>query len=152
MTTIDSISVDIAVVLGSASMPIHQMLRMGRGAVIELDASEDDDCTLLANNVPVAKGQVILRGDRIAVSITEMLNRAADYRGRSSIKRIVPSQAEKAAEMPDEVDAGLEAAEAAEAADGEVLEDPKIAESGDDAPSEAGDASDADDSFNLDEL
>jgi flagellar motor switch protein FliN/FliY len=34
---------DIAVVLGTSSMPIHQVLRLRRGAIIQLDASEEDE-------------------------------------------------------------------------------------------------------------
>jgi flagellar motor switch protein FliN/FliY len=52
----DKVSVDITVVLGTTWMPIHQVLRLGRGAIIELEASEDDAVNILANNLPVAKG------------------------------------------------------------------------------------------------
>ena len=48
MATLDNVSVNIAVVLGTTSMPIHQVLRLGRGAVIELDASEEDEVRILA--------------------------------------------------------------------------------------------------------
>lgn len=75
MAQIESVSLDIAVVLGSTVMPIHQMLRMGRGAIIELDATEDDEVTILANNLPVAKGAVVVNGNRIAVNVTRMLTR-----------------------------------------------------------------------------
>ena len=54
MPTIDNVPLDIAVVLGTTSMPVHQVLRLGRGAIIELDSSEDDEVTILANNMPVA--------------------------------------------------------------------------------------------------
>ena len=43
MPTLDKVSLDITVVLGNTAMPIHQVLRLGRGAIIELDAGEDDD-------------------------------------------------------------------------------------------------------------
>jgi flagellar motor switch protein FliN len=69
----DTVKVEISVVLGSASMPMHQLLRMGRGAVIELDARQDEQVWLLANNRPVARGEIMIQGDRIAVSITELL-------------------------------------------------------------------------------
>ncbi|MBC8241815.1 MAG: FliM/FliN family flagellar motor switch protein, partial [Alphaproteobacteria bacterium] len=36
------VNLDISVVIGSTEMPIHQLLRMGRGAVIELDATTED--------------------------------------------------------------------------------------------------------------
>jgi flagellar motor switch protein FliN/FliY len=56
VATLDKVAVDITVVLGTTSMPIHQVLRLGRGAIIELDASEEDAVSILANNLPVAKG------------------------------------------------------------------------------------------------
>ena len=62
MATLNNVSIDIAVVLGTSSMPIHQVLRLGRGAIIELDASEEDEVSILANNLPVAKGTVIVSG------------------------------------------------------------------------------------------
>lgn len=80
MATLNKVSVDLAVVLGTTSVPIHQVLRLGRGAIIELDASEDDDVNILANNLPVAKGKVAVNGNRITVSVTEMLSRPPDMR------------------------------------------------------------------------
>ena len=75
--TLDKVSLDIAVVLGTTTMPIHQVLRLGRGAIIELDASEEDEVQILANNFPVAKGTVVVSGNRIAVEVKDMLPRAA---------------------------------------------------------------------------
>ena len=80
MATLDKVAVDITVVLGTTSMPIHQVLRLGRGAIIELDASEDDDVNILANNLPVAKGRVAVNGNRIAVEVSELLPRPPDMR------------------------------------------------------------------------
>jgi flagellar motor switch protein FliN len=78
--TLDKVSVDIAVVLGSTIMPVHQVLRLGRGAIIELDASEEDEVQILANNLPVARGAVVINGNRIAVEIKEMLPRGPGSR------------------------------------------------------------------------
>ena len=75
MATLDKVAVDITVVLGTTSMPIHQVLRLGRGAIIELDASEEDAVSILANNLPVAKGTVVVNGNRIAVNVAELLPR-----------------------------------------------------------------------------
>jgi flagellar motor switch protein FliN/FliY len=75
LPTLDNVSIDITVVLGTTSMPIHQVLRLGRGAIIELDASEDDDVKILANNMSVAKGTVIVSGNKIAVEVKELLPR-----------------------------------------------------------------------------
>ena len=80
MATLDKVSLDIAVVLGATTMPIHQALRLGRGAIIELDASEEDEVKILVNNFPVARGTVVVSGNRIAVELKEMLSRTADQR------------------------------------------------------------------------
>jgi flagellar motor switch protein FliN len=78
LATLDNVSIDIAVVLGKTSMPIHQVLRLGRGAIIELDSSEEDEVRILANNMPVARGTVIVSGNRIAVEVKELLPRSAE--------------------------------------------------------------------------
>ena len=75
MPTLDNVSIDIAVVLGTTSMPIHQVLRLGRGAIIELDATEDDAVRILVNNFPVAKGTVVVNGNKIAVEVNYILPR-----------------------------------------------------------------------------
>ncbi len=80
MAVLDDIRLDISVMLGQTNMPIHQLLRMGRGAVIELDATEDDDVTILANSMPVARGSIVVIGNRIAVEVKEVLKRASDAR------------------------------------------------------------------------
>jgi flagellar motor switch protein FliN/FliY len=80
MATIDDVSLDIAVVLGTTMMPVHQVLRLGRGAIIELDAGEDDEVKILANNLPVARGTVVVSGNRIAVEVKDLLPRAPDVR------------------------------------------------------------------------
>jgi flagellar motor switch protein FliN/FliY len=80
MARIENVSLDIAVVLGATDMPVHQVLRLGRGAIIELDAAEDDEVKILANNFPVATGTVVVQGNRIAVEVKAMLPRPADAR------------------------------------------------------------------------
>ncbi len=78
MAKLDDVAVDISVVLGTTAMPIHQVLRLGRGAIIELDASEDDEVHILANNLPVARGTVVVSGNRIAVEVKQLLPRSPD--------------------------------------------------------------------------
>jgi flagellar motor switch protein FliN/FliY len=78
LPTLDNVSIDITVVLGTTSMPIHQVLRLGRGAIIELDSSEDDEVKILANNMSVAKGTVIVSGNKIAVEVKELLPRSPE--------------------------------------------------------------------------
>lgn len=88
MTPFDHIGIEISVLLGATEIPIHQLLRMGRGAVIELEARDTDEVQILANNVPVARGQVVLRGDRVGVSITEVLFRAPAVRPKDDVRRV----------------------------------------------------------------
>ena len=72
-SSVESVKVDISVVVGRAKLPMQQLLRMGRGAVIELDAKQTDQVVILANNKAVAKGEIVVQGDRIGVTVTEML-------------------------------------------------------------------------------
>ena len=80
MATLDKVSLDIQVVLGTTSMPVHQVLRLGRGAIIELESSENDEVSILANSYPVARGTVVVSGSRIAVEVKELVPRITDKR------------------------------------------------------------------------
>jgi len=75
LATLDELMVEVTVVLGRSRMPIHTLLRMGRGALIELEATETDMVEILANNYPIAQGQIVVSGSRIAVEITEILKK-----------------------------------------------------------------------------
>ena len=72
-SNVDNVKVEISVVLGRSVIPMHQLLRMGRGAVIELDSNQDDPVTILANDKPVAKGEIQIQGDKIAVCVVDLL-------------------------------------------------------------------------------
>ena len=68
-------------------MPLHMLLRMGRGAVIELEASDTDMVEILANDHPIARGQIVVTGNRISVEVTELI-RKADVDRASPASRI----------------------------------------------------------------
>lgn len=74
LNSVNNVFVELSVVLGKSSMPIHQLLKMGRGAVIELGTKQDEEIWVLANNVPIARGEIIVQGERVAVSITSVLS------------------------------------------------------------------------------
>jgi len=78
--TLDKVSVDLMVVLGTTRMPIHQVMRLSRGAIIELDATEQDEVRVLANNLPIATGSVVVNRNRIAVEVKQMLPKSPDHR------------------------------------------------------------------------
>jgi flagellar motor switch protein FliN len=71
MSTLDEIEVDITVELGAATMPIHHLLRMGRGAVIELNTTENDPLGVYANNTLIAKGEIKVDDGHLSVTVTE---------------------------------------------------------------------------------
>jgi len=73
MNTLDKIEVEISVELGSATMPVHHLLRMGRGAVIELDTLQDDPLRIYANNTLIARGEVRVEDGRLSVEVTEKI-------------------------------------------------------------------------------
>jgi flagellar motor switch protein FliN/FliY len=72
-SAVGSVKVEISVVLGKAKLPMQQLLRMGRGAVIELDTKQTEQVWILANDKPIARGEIVLQGEKIGVSVTEML-------------------------------------------------------------------------------
>lgn len=76
MNSVNNVFVELSVVLGRTTLPIHQLLKMGRGAVIELGTKQDEEIWVLANNVPIARGEIMVQGERVAVSITSILSAA----------------------------------------------------------------------------
>jgi flagellar motor switch protein FliN/FliY len=80
VATLDKVSVDLMVVLGTTTMPVHQVMRLSRGAIIELDATEQDEVKVLANNLPIASGVVTVDRNRISVEVKRMLPKNADQR------------------------------------------------------------------------
>ncbi len=73
--SIDKVSVEISVVLGWATIPIHQLLKMGRGAVIELNTTLDDPTYIFANDELVARGEAMVVEDHIGITITELISK-----------------------------------------------------------------------------
>ena len=72
------VDLEISVVIGSAEMPIHQLLRMGRGAGIELDATTEDYVWILANNRLIARGEIMVNGENVAIQVTETVDISDD--------------------------------------------------------------------------
>jgi flagellar motor switch protein FliN len=71
---IHNVKVELSVIVGRSMLPMHQLLRMGRGAVIPLDVNVDDEVWILANGHPIARGEITINGDRMAVTITSSAN------------------------------------------------------------------------------
>ncbi|MFT9418228.1 flagellar motor switch protein FliN [Acetobacter sp.] len=72
------IPVKITAVIGTATMPVNQLLRLGRGAVVELDRKLGEAVDIYANNRLIARGEVVVVDDNhIGVTMTEILSSSA---------------------------------------------------------------------------
>ena len=67
------IPVQVSAVLGKASMQVSQLLRLGRGAVVELDRKVGEAIDIYVNNRLVARGEVVVVEDRLGVTMTEII-------------------------------------------------------------------------------
>jgi flagellar motor switch protein FliN/FliY len=67
------IPVQLSAVLGKTTMPVSQLLRLGRGAVVELDRKVGESIDILVNNRLVARGEVVILDDRLGVTMTEII-------------------------------------------------------------------------------
>ena len=67
---VSAVNVEVSVILGRSQLPMQQLLRMGRGAVIPLDAKANDEVWILVNNHPVARGEIQINEDKICISVT----------------------------------------------------------------------------------
>lgn len=83
MAQVKAVNVEIQIVLGRATLPMAQLLKMGRGAVIPLDAGVNDEVWILANNHPIFRGEIQINEDRIAIAVTEAAN-VYDYMAGSA--------------------------------------------------------------------
>ena len=72
---IHGVSLEASAILGTALMPVSQLLKMGRGAVVELDKSIGDMIDISINDQMVARGEVMIKEDRLCIEITEMVKR-----------------------------------------------------------------------------
>ncbi len=68
------VNVDIVAVLGVAELRVSQILQLGRGAVVELERKVGEPVELKAEGKLVAKGEVVVTDDKLAVQITDVVN------------------------------------------------------------------------------
>jgi len=71
------IPVQLSAVLGKTTMPVSQLLRLGRGAVVELDRKVGEAIDILVNNRLVARGEVVIVDDRLGITMTEIIKTEA---------------------------------------------------------------------------
>ena len=76
MSVLESIPVDLQIVLGSAEVPIRQLLKMGRGSMIPLNCGHEDPTMVFANDQLVAKGKVLVHGEKMSLEISEVVRKS----------------------------------------------------------------------------
>ncbi|MCR4377437.1 MAG: flagellar motor switch protein FliN [Rhodospirillales bacterium] len=67
------IPVQVSAVLGKATMQVSQLLKLGRGAVVELDRKVGEAIDIYVNNRLVARGEVVVVEERLGVTMTEII-------------------------------------------------------------------------------
>jgi flagellar motor switch protein FliN/FliY len=67
------IPVNVSAVLGKSTMQVSQLLKLGRGAVVELDRKVGEAIDIYVNNRLVARGEVVVVEVRLGVTMTEII-------------------------------------------------------------------------------
>lgn len=67
------VPVQLSAVLGRANMQVSQLLKLGRGAIVELDRKVGEAIDIYVNNRLVARGEVVIVEERLGVTMTEIV-------------------------------------------------------------------------------
>ena len=67
------IPVQVSAVLGKANMQVSQLLKLGRGAIVELDRKVGEAIDIYVNNRLVARGEVVVVEEHLGVTMTEII-------------------------------------------------------------------------------
>lgn len=72
------IMVEVTAVLGTTQLPIEQFLKLGRGAIVELQQSKDALMTVLVNGYPFAQGEIRVLGEKVGFAVTGIIDHSKD--------------------------------------------------------------------------
>jgi flagellar motor switch protein FliN/FliY len=67
------VPVTVKAVLGTTNMPISQLLKLGRGAIVPLDKKVGDAVDIYVNDRLVARGEVVIFDEKLGVTMTEIV-------------------------------------------------------------------------------
>lgn len=67
------VAVEISVVLGRTKMPVSQLLKLGRGAVVQLDQTVGESLDIFINDRLVARGEIVIVENKIGITMTEII-------------------------------------------------------------------------------
>ena len=68
------IPLEVTVELGRTKMLINDMLKLGQGSVIELTKLAGESLEILANQKPIARGEVVVVNEKYGVRLTEVIS------------------------------------------------------------------------------
>ncbi len=68
------IPLEVTVELGRTKMLINDMLKLGQGSVIELSKLAGESLEILANQKPIARGEVVVVNEKYGVRLTEVIS------------------------------------------------------------------------------
>ena len=71
---LENIEVKLTVEVGSTEMKIKDLLKLNEGSVVELERLAGDPLDILANGVNIARGEVVMVGERFGIRFTEVTN------------------------------------------------------------------------------
>jgi flagellar motor switch protein FliN/FliY len=75
------VDLEVKIELGRAQMPIEEILKLRRGAVVELDRLAGDPVDILVNERRVARGEILVVNDNFCVRVTEIIDPEAALKG-----------------------------------------------------------------------
>lgn len=73
LSAVYDVPLRLAAVLGRTNIPVSRLLRLGRGAVVELDRKVGEPVDILVNDRLIARGEVLVVDERLAVALTEIV-------------------------------------------------------------------------------
>lgn len=73
LSAVYDVPVQLSAVLGRTTMPVNQLLRLGRGAVVALDRKVGEPVDIFVNNRLVARGEVLVVDDHLGITMTEII-------------------------------------------------------------------------------
>ena len=73
LEAIYDIPVEVSAVLGKAQIQVSQLLKLGRGAIVELDKKVGEPIDIFVNNSLVARGEIVIVDNKIGITMTEII-------------------------------------------------------------------------------
>jgi len=74
LRVLENVEVQMTVEVGSTELKIRDLLRLNEGAVVELDRLAGDPLDILVNGTMIAKGEIVMVGERFGVRFTEIVD------------------------------------------------------------------------------